>query len=217
MGIQRAEYFKKFYPVDRIADGKITCNDVSPTQELLAIVQKDGLNWLDRFHWGLVPSWSKNTALGNRMINARAETVAQKPSFRDAFRHRRCLIPAAGFYEWVQQKNSKIPVYFKLPNGNPFAFAGLWEIWQAADSASANYQSCAIITIRSRGSVRKIHDRMPAVLKSEVYDIWLDPQNQDTDALKQILETDILTEFASDFAPSNAKARHQQLSLYYKF
>ena len=213
IGIQQAKYFKKFYPVDRIADDRITNDDVSPTQELLAIVRKDGLNWLDRFHWGLVPSWAKSTALGKRLINARAETVAQKPSFREAFRHRRCLIPAAGFYEWAQQKNSKIPVYFKLPNGNPFAFAGLWEIWQKADRTPANYRSCTIITIRARGSVRKIHHRMPAVLKPEVYDTWLDPHNQDTDTLKQILNTGIFTEFISDFESSSKKARHQQLSL----
>ncbi len=213
MGIQRAEYYKKFYPVDRIADGKITGDDVSPTGELLAIVQRDGLNWLDRFHWGLVPSWAKSTSLGSRLINARAETIAQKPSFREAFRHRRCLIPATGFYEWAQQENRKIPVYFKLPNGNPFAFAGLWEIWQKADSPPANYRSCTIITIRARGPVRKIHHRMPAVLKPEVYDAWLDPLNQDTDALEQILNSNIVTEFISDFESPSTKDRHQQLSL----
>ncbi|UCD90311.1 MAG: SOS response-associated peptidase [Desulfobacterales bacterium] len=213
IGIQRVEYFKKFYPVDRIADDKITSNDVSPSGELLAIVQKDGLNWLDRFHWGLVPSWAKSTALGSRLINARAESVAQKPSFREAFRHRRCLIPAAGFYEWAQQKNSKIPVYFKLPNGNPFAFAGLWEIWQKEDKTPTAYKSCTIITIRARGSVRKVHHRMPAVLKPEVYDTWLDPHNQDIVLLSQILKTDIITEFISDLTPSTRKARHRQLSL----
>ena len=212
-GIQRSEYLKKFYPIDRFYSDKMTHNSTASTGELLAIVKKDGLNWLDRFHWGLVPSWAQNISMDKRLINARAETVAEKPSFREAFRRRRCLIPAEGFYEWLQKKNSKIRVYFELPNGDPFAFAGLWDIWRGGNKISIDYQSCTIITIRARGSVSKIHHRMPAVLKPDVYDTWIDPQNQDTNILKQILKTGIITEFISAFEPPAEKARHQQLSL----
>ena len=212
-GIRRTEYLKKFYPIDHITGGNITPVGVAPTREMQVIVKRDGFNWLDRFHWGLVPSWAKSTRVGNRLINARAETVAEKPSFREAFRRRRCLIPAEGFYEWLQQKNSRIAVYFELPNGNPFAFAGLWDVWQRRNKAPTEYRSCTIITIRARGSVREIHHRMPAVLKPEVYDTWLDPQNQDITILKRILKTDLITEFISDFTPPTGKARHQQLSL----
>ena len=204
---------KKFYPIDRIASDNMTYDSTSSTGELLAIVKKDGLNWLDRYHWGLVPSWAQSTSVGKRLINARAETVAEKPSFREAFRRRRCLIPAEGFYEWLQQKNSKIRVYFELPNGNPFAFAGLWDIWRSRNRIPIYYQSCTIITTRARGSVAKIHHRMPAVLKPDVYDTWIDPQIQDINILKPILETDIITEFISDFEPPTGNARHQQLSL----
>ena len=212
-GIQKSEYLKKFYPIDRIASDKMTYNSTTSTGDILAIVKKDGLNWLDRYHWGLVPAWARNTSMGKRLVNARAETVAEKPSFREAFRRQRCLIPAEGFYEWLQQKNSKLRVYFELPNGNPFAFAGLWDIWRRGNRIPIDYQSCTIITTRARGSVRKIHHRMPAVLKPDVYDTWIDPQIQDTNILKQILKTDIITEFISDFEPPTGNARHQQLSL----
>ena len=213
MDIHRLEYFKKFYPIDRLAGDKITFDGATPTRELLAIVKRDGFNWLDRFHWGLVPSWAKNTSMAKRLINARAETVAQKPSFREAFKCQRCLIPAEGFYEWMQKKSGKIQVYFELPNGNPFAFAGLWDIWQNEPGNPAGYQSCTIITTRSRGPVRKIHHRMPVVLKPEVYDAWLDSRIQDTNYLEQMLKTDIITEFISDYTPPTKKTRHQQLSL----
>jgi putative SOS response-associated peptidase YedK len=104
-GLQRIEYFKRFYPIDHIAGDEIKTGDAVPSGEILVIVNSYGKNWLDKFHWGLVPYWAKDPSTGNGLINARTETVAEKPSFRRAFKSQRCLIPACGFYEWTDLKN----------------------------------------------------------------------------------------------------------------
>jgi putative SOS response-associated peptidase YedK len=212
-GLQRGEYFKKFYPIDHIACDKISRKRAKPPHEVLVIVNRNGKNWLDRFHWGLVPDWAKDTSVGMRLINARLETVAEKPSFRRAFKRQRCLIPAQGFYEWAKLKNAKRAVYIQLPTGKPFAFAGIWEVWRKEKSIHTEYKSCAIITTRASASIRPIHHRMPIILKPEAYAAWLDPRNQDAVSLNQILKASTLTEFINDMPEASPKARHQQLSL----
>jgi len=162
----------------------------------LAIVKKGAENWLEKFHWGLVPFWAKDTSIGSRMINARVETIAEKPSFRSAFRKRRCLIPADGFYEWQGEKGRKQPVFITLPDSKPFAFAGLWEIWNREDNEKI-YKSCAIITIQASSSIKDIHHRMPAILKPDMYEAWLNFRNQEAKMLQKILKEGILTEFES--------------------
>jgi putative SOS response-associated peptidase YedK len=133
---------------------------------------------LEKLHWGLVPFWAKDISIGNKLINARAETIASKPSFRNAFKKRRCLIPADGFYEWKGPKGQKLPMLITLPESKPFAFAGLWETWNKKDDQDTIYKSCTIITTEASDSVREIHHRMPAILKPEMYESWLDPLNQ---------------------------------------
>ena len=129
VGYRSIDALKKFFPIDEAAC-EITANyNVAPSQEILVIVRKEGKNRLDRFHWGLVPFWADDPSIGNRMINSRAESVATKPSFRQAFKKRRCLIPADGFYEWKGKKGQKQPIFITLADGNPFALAGLWETW----------------------------------------------------------------------------------------
>lgn len=161
--------------------------NIAPTQKVLAVVG-NGEHHLAELHWGLVPSWAKNTRIGSRMINARAETVAEKPSFRNAFAKRRCLIVADGFYEWKGVKGDKQPFYFSLSDGSPFGFAGLWEVWKGADASAAEaYRSCAIITTAASESVSGIHHRMPVILRPEMHAAWLQPAGPDTDRLKQIL------------------------------
>jgi putative SOS response-associated peptidase YedK len=140
------------------------------------------------------------------MINARVETVASKPSFRNAFKKRRCLILADGFYEWKGTKGQKQPMYITLPDGEPFAFAGLWETWNPKDDPKDIYKSCAIITVESSESVREIHHRMPAILKPENYDTWLDPSNQDFKELENILQTEIVTELVSHAVAKNVNS-----------
>lgn len=197
VGYRSFHGLQKAFPIDQTAC-EITENyNVAPSQEILAIIKHDNENWLEKLHWGLVPFWAKDISIGNRMINARAETVASKPSFRNAFKKRRCLILADGFYEWKGTKGQKQPMYIALPDGEPFAFAGLWEVWNPKDDPDNIYKSCTIITTQSSDSVREIHHRMPAILKPEHYETWLDSLNQDVKALENILQTGIVTELVS--------------------
>lgn len=161
--------------------------NIAPTQPV-AVVPNDGKNRLDYFVWGLIPSWAKDPEIGNRMINARAETLAEKPAYRAAFRRRRCLVLADGFYEWKQVPGRKVkePIYFRLKDGKPFAFAGLWEIWNSTDGSQV--LSCAIITTEPNGLVEPVHNRMPAILPAESYAAWLDPEEQAPARLSGLLK-----------------------------
>lgn len=138
-------------------------------------------------HWGLIPSWAKDSKIGSKLINARAETVAEKPSFRSAFRKRRCLILADGFYEWQQQegKKQKQPFYFQLNDGCPFAFAGLWEHWK--DSNGEEIDSCTILTTEANELMHPIHHRMPVILDHKNYELWLNPEVKQPELLQPLL------------------------------
>jgi putative SOS response-associated peptidase YedK len=147
--------------------------NVAPTQDIAAIrIGEDDSRELALLRWGLVPFWAKDPSIGNRMINARAETVAEKPSFRAAYRKRRCLILADGFYEWHREGDSKTPYFISLASGDPFAFAGLWEDWHAKDTGES-IQSTAIITTAANAFMTSLHHRMPVVLEKESADRWL--------------------------------------------
>jgi putative SOS response-associated peptidase YedK len=197
VGFRSLEELKSFFPIDQAAC-EVTSNfNVSPSQEILAIAKHAGENWLVKFHWGLVPFWAKDISIGNRMINARSESIAEKPSFRSAYKKRRCLILADGFYEWKGDKGHRQPMYITLPNRKPFAFAGLWETWNKRGDQDSSYKSCTIITTTASPSIRNIHHRMPVILKSKVYETWLDPGNQDVVELHKILKNDIITELVS--------------------
>jgi putative SOS response-associated peptidase YedK len=135
--------------------------------------------------WGLVPPWADDPAIGNRLINARAETVAGKPSFRAAFKYRRCLVPADGFYEWRKEGGKKQPLYVRRKDGRPFAFAGLWERWERAGEV---IESCAIITTGANDLMGEFHDRMPVILRPEDYDLWLDPVVQEPKLVEPLLK-----------------------------
>lgn len=148
--------------------------NIAPTTPVLAKTDKE----LTFFSWGLVPSWAKEVSMGHRMFNARAETVAQKPSFRSAFKRRRCLVPATGFYEWKMEAGGKQPYYCHL-NNRLFSFAGIWEHWQ--DNMGNELQTCAILTTASIGEMTRIHDRMPVVLRDEDRQVWLDHSDEKTD------------------------------------
>ena len=166
--------------------------NIAPGQRVLAVIGGEHPR-LAELHWGLVPFWAKSTQIGGRMINARVETVAEKPSFRNAFAKRRCLIVADGFYEWKGAKGDKQPFYFTLPDGCPFGFAGLWEVWGQTDS-SEPYRSCAIITTEASESVRTVHHRMPVILHPQMHAAWLDASTRDTDRLKHILSDSIFSQ-----------------------
>jgi putative SOS response-associated peptidase YedK len=167
--------------------------NIAPTQPILAIrpAADTGERELTYLHWGLIPSWSKDPSIGSRLINARAETLTEKPSFRTAFKRRRCLIVADGFYEWQRLERGKQPFYFCLENHQPFAFAGLWEHW---DSAEGEIQSGTLITTEADNTMRPVHDRMPVIVSPEDYDLWLAPQIQTVDRLQQILYRELPAE-----------------------
>jgi putative SOS response-associated peptidase YedK len=196
VGYRSLDELKGFFPIDKAAVEAISNYNVAPSQEILAIAKYDGENWLVKFHWGLVPFWAKDISIGNRMINARSESIAEKPSFRNAFNKRRCLIPADGFYEWKGEKGRKQPMFITSPDHKPFAFAGLWETWNKDDPDSI-YKSCTIITTGASESIRDIHHRMPVILKPQVYEPWLNPGNQDVVELGKMLKNEIITELVS--------------------
>lgn len=162
--------------------------NIAPTQLVPTILQapETGDRQLRLLRWGLIPSWAKDLAIGAKLINARAETVAQKPSFRSAFRHRRCLVLADGFYEWQRLEGKKQPFYFRLQNGQPFAFAGLWEHWQ--DPKGEAIDSCTILTTAANELLQLIHDRMPVILDPKDYDLWIDPEVKKPEQLQQLLQ-----------------------------
>lgn len=160
--------------------------NISPTQPILAIAN-DGKNAADFFIWGLIPSWAKDPSIGTRMINARAETLAEKPSFRAGFKYHRCLILADGFYEWKQQPGTKVkvPHFIRLMNGKPFAIAGLWDTWQSPDGGTV--KSATIITTAPNSLMAPIHNRMPVILQRDAYTQWLDSAARTPDSLQNLL------------------------------
>lgn len=165
--------------------------NIAPTQSICAVTSDSSSTGrvARMFHWGFVPGWAKDPSIGARMINARAETVVSKPSFRSAFRRRRCLIPADGFYEWQKPsggtKGRKQPYYIRMIGGGAFALAGLWEHWECADGSSID--SCTIITTQPNELVKHMHDRMPVILHRADHALWLDPEVSEPARIEPLL------------------------------
>jgi putative SOS response-associated peptidase YedK len=164
--------------------------NVAPTQQVpIARLSNAGERELSQVRWGLVPFWAKDPTIGNKMINARADTIATKPGFREAFKKARCLVPASGFYEWAKMTDgTKQPVHFGMKDDGPFAFAGLWSRWGPKDGEQL--ETCTIITTGANELCRRVHDRMPVILAAENYTRWLDIEQSDP--------ADLLRPFASD-------------------
>jgi putative SOS response-associated peptidase YedK len=160
--------------------------NIAPSQPILAI-PNNGTNHADFFVWGLIPSWAKDPSIGNRMINARAETLAEKPAFRSAYKYHRCLIFADGFYEWQARPDgkSKVPHFIRLKSGTPFAFAGLWEHWQSVDGSEI--RSATIITTEPNELMAGLHNRMPVILPTNAYAQWIDSAPQGPSRLQTLL------------------------------
>ena len=158
--------------------------NIAPTQNVLTVVGGEPRRG-GYMRWGLIPSWAKDKSIGGRMINARAETVAEKPSFRNALRRRRCLVLADGFYEWQRLGKQKRPMRIVMQSGEPFAFAGLWETWR--DPQGDVIPSCTIITTTANDTLSPIHNRMPVILPRDLEDLWLDHTVTDPDALTSVL------------------------------
>lgn len=158
--------------------------NIAPSQNVTVVVQRE-TRQLTEMHWGLIPFWAKDVSIGNRMINARAETVAEKPSFRSAFKKRRCLILADGFYEWQKVGKIKVPTHIRLKSREPFAFAGLYEYWET--KSGKMLESCTIVTTTPNDLMSPIHHRMPVILSPENESVWLDPKNENVSELLSML------------------------------
>jgi putative SOS response-associated peptidase YedK len=160
--------------------------NIAPTQQV-GVVRQAGLGqrefvWM---RWGLVPSWAKDLSIGSQLINARSETAAAKPAFRDSFKRRRCLIAADGFYEWKKEGRQNQPYLIRLKEGGPFAFAGLWERW---DRDAERIETCTILTTPANELLRDLHDRMPVIFGPADYDRWLNPVAGDAAELQPLLD-----------------------------
>ena len=165
--------------------------NISPTQDVAVIANTEAHpegGQIEFFRWGLIPSWAKDPQIGNRMINARSETLAEKPSFRNAYKRRRCFILADGYYEWQKIPGDRLkqPVYIRLKSQKPFALAGLWETWQT-EGVDEPLRSCTIITCPPNALLAEIHHRMPVILPQDAYAEWLAPDEQSADALQPFL------------------------------
>lgn len=162
--------------------------NIAPSQPVLGI-PNDGRSRADFFVWGLIPAWSKEASIGNRLINARGETLAEKPSFRGGYKYKRCLVLANGFYEWKSNPGTKtkIPHFIHLKTGHPFAFAGLWDEWHSPDGSEI--RSCTIITTEPNPLMASIHDRMPVILQASDYTEWLDPAAREPDSLDHLIKS----------------------------
>jgi putative SOS response-associated peptidase YedK len=161
--------------------------NIAPSQPVLAI-PNDGTDTADFFIWGLIPMWAKDPSIGNRLINARGETIAEKPSFRGSFKHKRCLILADGFYEWKASpvKKTKTPYFIHMKDRSPFAFAGLWDAWESPDGSSI--RTCTIITTEPNELMATLHNRMPVILHPRDHAKWLDASHQTPENLLTLIK-----------------------------
>jgi putative SOS response-associated peptidase YedK len=181
-----------YFGAETVAETVVEPNyNVAPTQDVLAVVEADGGRYLDAFFWGLVPSWAKDVKIGSKMINARAETLAEKSAFKKPFATRRCLVPADGFYEWKKlgsgKKPKKQPMFVSRRDGEPLALAGIWSLWRGPDKDQEPLRSLTSVTTSLNELMAAIHDRMPVILPEARWAPWLDRTNDDLDSLTAML------------------------------
>lgn len=161
--------------------------NVAPSQQVLVVRQDGGVGRSATFmRWGLIPSWAKDPAIGAKLINARSETAHEKPSFRQALRSRRCIIPASGFYEWSHEGKAKTPYYVRMADSAPLPLAGLWESWKSPDGEKI--ETCTILTTSANTLVTPIHDRMPVILHHEEFDLWLGREVDESERLRSLFQ-----------------------------
>ncbi|HEX8195908.1 MAG TPA: SOS response-associated peptidase [Pyrinomonadaceae bacterium] len=188
LGATDAEILAEFKAAREQAEEHQKRFNIAPSQIIAAVRQIESERILSSLKWGLIPGWAKSADIGNKMINARAETISEKPSYKNAFRSRRCLIPTSGFYEWQKtgDKGAKQPFYFYLKDKSVFGFAGLWESWTDKETGE-EIESCTIITTEANEVLKPVHDRMPVIIKPEDYELWVDEKVKDTEKLEKLL------------------------------
>ena len=177
---------RKAFKLDQVNTPVQPSYNIAPTQSVVTVVQRDGQNILEAMRWGLIPVWAKEMSIGAKMINARAESVAEKPTFKRPLKKQRCLVVADGFYEWHKEGTTKIPMFIRCKPKGPFGFAGLYDTWKSPNGERLT--SCAIITTAANELMQPIHDRMPVILPKSVHKLWLDPSNEDLDELVALLQ-----------------------------
>ena len=191
--------------------------NVAPTNDVYVVMEDGEARRLAPHHWGLVPIWAKSPSAGNKMINARSETLADKNAFKHAFRKRRCIVPVDGFYEWkaVPGQRPKQPFFIHRRDEETLAFAGLWEEWKGPErDGSQRLRSTTIITTTANETMRPVHDRMPVILPTRDWDRWLDPDHHDTDSLESLLvpaPTNLLVMHPVDTAVGNVRNKGPEL------
>jgi putative SOS response-associated peptidase YedK len=185
---RRKQIIEEYFETAEWQDDWSPRYNIAPTQPVPVIRQhpKEPIRQLALMKWGLIPNWARDPSIASSTINAKSETASIKPAFRDSFKYRRCLIPADGFYEWKRTLKSKQPFCFEVGDGRLFAFAGLWERWR--DPSGQWVKSCSILTTTPNGVTSAIHDRMPVILESESYDLWLDPGMTDVQVVSELLK-----------------------------
>ncbi len=184
---QLAAYFGAEAPAEASDEQYSPDYNVAPTRDVPVVRIREDARHLDFLRWGLVPRWAKDLRIGSKMINARAETVATKNAYRSAFKRRRCIVSADGFYEWKRlDPKTKQPMYIHRSDGDPLAFAGLFERWTDAENLR-EIHTCTIITTTPNATMEPIHDRMPVLLPPASWDAWLDPSNDNAEDLQQLL------------------------------
>ena len=182
--------------------------NIAPTQDILSIRRTEDNREAVFLKWGLVPSWAKDVSIGAKLINARSETLTEKPSFREAFKKRRCIIPADGFYEWQRTDGKKQPFFFQVRDESPFGFAGLWERWQGVGGEAI--ESCTILTTEANEVLRPVHDRMPVILHPNDYELWLDEDMRKRELIKDLLRPYPSSEMISHPVSTAINSPHNQ-------
>jgi putative SOS response-associated peptidase YedK len=220
-----AEYFGAAFNGESLGENY----NVAPTNDIYGVVaDADGSLRLEVVHWGLIPSWAKERKIGAKMINARAETLAEKPAYKSVFKNRRCIIPMDGFYEWkagtedgpvtAKGKPAKQPMYIHSQNGEPLAVAGLWSVWKDPEAGEGDTRwlhSATVVTTSANGTMTPVHDRMPVLLPKSLWEEWLNPNMHDTDRLSQLLAPaadDVLTMHPVSTDVNNVRNKGHELT-----
>src|SRR5581483_1444865 len=211
----------RYFDVDKVTEAVLEPSyNVAPTNDVYVVLESGGVRRLETLRWGLITFWAKDASSGNRMINARAETLASRNAYKHAFKKRRCIIPADGFYEWksIPGQKTKQPYYIHRADGEPMAFAGLWDIWRPQvgdDGDDAVIRSCTIITGDPNEKIAAIHDRMPVMLPPSTWERWLDADFDDLDALGKLLvpaPASLITLHPVSTAVNNVRSRGPELA-----
>lgn len=185
--VEKPEFYAEHFGAEFVRTETLSANyNVAPTQTVYAVVEHEDQRALASFRWGLVPFWAKDIKIGSRSINARSETAASKPMFRDSFKKHRCLIPADGFYEWERKAKGKLPHYIHGEDGSPLPLAGLWSSWRDPET-DERLLTCTILTGSPNELMEPIHDRMPIIIPETDWERWLDPGYRNTDALQALM------------------------------